>query len=126
MANRWRKRWLIVLFVMAGVLIAVGIAIWILNPRLTHYVESENFRHEMEKETARGLHFPSGQFAPIRRTGFLTAASDGFHATNGREVPLQPPRMPGPTVKNGYLARQQLCCWVWHPAPREISAIGRH
>ena len=60
---------------------AIGIA-W-LNPRLTHHIESDHFRAELAKETAKGLHFPSGQYAPIHRTGFLSATSDGFRARNG-------------------------------------------
>src|SRR5436309_1807689 len=63
---------------------AIGIA-W-LNPGLTHYVESDRFRAELEKETAKGLHFPEGQYAPIHRQGFLTAASDRFQTDNGRKA----------------------------------------
>ena len=55
-------------------------------PRLTRYVESDAFRAELEKQTAKGLHFPDGKYAPIRRTGFLTAASDSFRAENGRKA----------------------------------------
>ena len=58
----------------------------IVNPRLTRYVESDAFRAELEKATAKGLHFPAGRYAPIRRTGFLTAASDGFRAQGGRKA----------------------------------------
>ena len=67
-------------------LFACILAVAWLNPRLTRYVESDAFRAELEKQTARGLHFPSGQYAPIRRTGFLTASSDGFRAQNGRKA----------------------------------------
>ncbi len=63
-------------------LAAVLVVAW-LNPRLTKYVESDAFRGEMEKETAKGLHFKEARFAPIRRTGFLTAASDSFHGRDG-------------------------------------------
>jgi hypothetical protein len=44
-----------------------------LNPRLTRYIESDLFRSEMEKETAKGLHFPNGHYEPIKRTGTWTA-----------------------------------------------------
>ena len=40
----------------------------------------------MEKATAKGLHFTSGQYAPIRRTGFLTVASDEFRAEDGKKA----------------------------------------
>jgi hypothetical protein len=59
-----------------------GVIAW-LNPRLTRYVESDEFRAELEEATAKGLHFPSGRYAPIRRTGFFTASSDEFHAERG-------------------------------------------
>jgi len=63
-----------------------GVAVALVNPRLTRYVESDAFRAEVEKQTAKGLHFPAGVYAPIRRTGFLSAASDGFRAENGRKA----------------------------------------
>ena len=78
-----RRTWVIVI---GTVLVAVGVAIAVLSPRLTEYVESDKFRAELEKQTAKGLHFPAGKYAPIRRTGFLSAASDGFQAKNGRKA----------------------------------------
>jgi hypothetical protein len=39
---------------------------------MTHYIESDAFREAMERGTAKGLHFPSGHYDPIRRTGFWT------------------------------------------------------
>src|SRR3977135_918486 len=86
MANRWRKRWLIRAGAIGIVLCAGALAIVLLNPRLTRYVESDAFRVELEKATAKGLHFPAGKYAPIRRTGFLTASSDSFRAQNGRKA----------------------------------------
>jgi hypothetical protein len=85
-AKWWRRHWPKVAIVLATVVIAVGVAIPLLNPRLTRYVESDAFRAELEKQTAKGLHFPAGTYAPIRRTGFLSAASDGFRAQNGRKA----------------------------------------
>ena len=61
-------------------------AIALLNPRLTRYVESDAFRAEMEKATAKGLHFPKSTYGPIRRTGFLSAASDNFQAAKGEKA----------------------------------------
>ena len=73
--------------VLVGVIIVGGAAgITFINPRLTRYVESEAFRAELEKQTAKGLHFPEGKYAAIRRTGFLSAASDSFRAQNGRKA----------------------------------------
>jgi len=54
-----------------------------LNARLTGYIESDAFRAEMEKETAKGLHFPGGHYEPIKRTGTWTAETAGFHANDG-------------------------------------------
>jgi hypothetical protein len=79
-----RKGWAVAAVAIPLILAAIGIA-W-LNPQLTHYVEGDHFRAELEKETAKGLHFPNGQYAPIHRTGFLSATSDGFRANNGRKA----------------------------------------
>jgi hypothetical protein len=40
----------------------------------------------MEEETAKGLHFPQARYAPIRRTGALTAQSESFRADNGQKA----------------------------------------
>src|SRR2546429_8825112 len=37
----------------------------------------------MEKETAKGLHFPQCQYSPILRTSAFTARSERFEARNG-------------------------------------------
>jgi hypothetical protein len=58
----------------------------ILNHGLTRYIESDKFRTALDKETAHGLHFPSGRYGPIRRTGFFSAVSGGFRAENGRKA----------------------------------------
>lgn len=60
----------------------VGIAIAVLSPKLTPYLEGDSFREEMNKQTSKGLHF-KGAYEPISRTGFLTGASSGFKATDG-------------------------------------------
>ncbi|HEY4271489.1 MAG TPA: hypothetical protein VGM65_05765 [Candidatus Udaeobacter sp.] len=65
--------------------IASGVALFF-SPLLTRYVESDRFRAAMEEETAKGLHFPQGRYAPIRRTGALTAQSDRFEADSGRKA----------------------------------------
>ena len=62
--------------------IAVGVAL-LFSPLLTRYVEGDAFRIAMEEETAKGLHFPQARYAPIRRTGTLTAESDSFKADKG-------------------------------------------
>jgi hypothetical protein len=65
--------------------IAAGVAVF-LWPLLTRYLEGDAFRVAMEQETAKGLHFPQARYAPIRRTGALTARSDSFEADNGRKA----------------------------------------
>ena len=72
--------------VLAVIILAVAGVVALLNPRLTRYVESDAFRAELEKQTAKGLHFPAGKYSPIHRTGFFSAASDGFQARNGRKA----------------------------------------
>jgi hypothetical protein len=56
------------------------------SPLLTHYIESDGFRVAMENETAKGLHFPSGRYALIQRTGSVTAQSESFRASNGEKA----------------------------------------
>jgi hypothetical protein len=63
--------------------IAVVIAIVLFNPPITRYFESPRFRAGLERETAKGLHFPSAQFAPITRTGPLSATTNSFSARDG-------------------------------------------
>src|SRR5438874_9542055 len=79
-----RKGWAVAPVAILLIVGPIGIA-W-LNPQLTHYVESDRFRAELEKETAKGLHFSEGRYARIHRKGFLTAASDRFQADNGRQA----------------------------------------
>src|SRR5207248_11495928 len=79
-----RKGWAVAAVGILLILGAIGIA-W-LNPWLTHYLESDQFRAELEKETAKGLHFPAGYYAPIHRKDLLTAAADRFQADNGRKA----------------------------------------
>jgi hypothetical protein len=67
------------------IVIAAGSAVFV-SPLLTRYVEGGGFRAAMEKETAKGLHFPQAHYAPIRRTGALTAQSDSFEANEGQKA----------------------------------------
>src|SRR4029077_9045071 len=64
---------------------AAGMAVFF-SPLLTRYVEGDAFRVAMEEETAKGLHFPQARYAPIRRTGSVTAQSDSFKADNGQKA----------------------------------------
>jgi len=70
---------MVFLLVVAGVLV-------LCNSWLTRYVESDRFREALEKETAKGLHFPSGRYSPIRRAAFLTAESESFQASDGKKA----------------------------------------
>jgi hypothetical protein len=73
--------------VVPGIIAALlGTSIALFNPRLTRYVESEAFRAELEKQTAKGLHFSTGRYAAIRRTGFLSAASARFQGQDGQKA----------------------------------------
>jgi hypothetical protein len=64
---------------------AGGVAIFY-SPLFTHYIEGNAFRAAMETETTKGLHFPRGRYAPIRRTSAFTAQSEGFEASNGEKA----------------------------------------
>ena len=83
-ASMQRKGWAVAAVAILLILGAIGTA-W-LSPRLTHYIESDRFRAELERQTAKGLHFPDGHYAAIHRKGFLTAAADRFQADNGRKA----------------------------------------
>lgn len=80
--RHWQRRAVVVGAI--AVFAVVGLAL--VNPRLTRYVESDAFRAELEKQTAKGLHFRAGVYAPIRRIGFLSAASESFRAESGRKA----------------------------------------
>src|SRR5256885_14365783 len=84
MRTKARRRTIAVIVALVVIVASAGIVF--VNPRLTRYVESDAFRAELEKQTAKGLHFPAGTYAPIRRTGFLSAAADRFRAQSGRKA----------------------------------------
>ena len=83
------RRKLLILATAIGIffllVIAAGVAVFF-SPLLTRYVEGHAFRVAMGEETAKGLHFPQARYAPIRRTGALTAQSDSFKADNGQKA----------------------------------------
>lgn len=58
------------------------VALAIISPRLTPYLEGPEFRAELDKQTSKGLHF-DGKYQRIERTGFDTATAEAFHATGG-------------------------------------------
>ena len=83
------RRKLLILATAIGILfllvIAAGVTVFF-SPLLTRYVEGDAFRVKMEEETAKGLHFPRGRYARIRRTSAFTAQSDRFDADNGQKA----------------------------------------
>ena len=68
------------------VIAALAGTVFFFSPLLTHYIEGDGFRVAMENETAKGLHFSSGRYAPIRRSDSLTAQSESFQASNGKKA----------------------------------------
>src|SRR2546423_9024264 len=86
MVTGGRRPWQKIAIVIGAIVVVAGVAVALVNPRLTRYAESDAFRAELEKQTAKGLHFPAGAYSPIRRTGFLSAAADSFRAENGRKA----------------------------------------
>jgi hypothetical protein len=82
-----RKLLIIVGAITIFFVLACGIAVAVfVSPPSTRYLESDAFRGTMEKETAKGLHFPRAHYAPIRRTGALTAQTESFKADNGQKA----------------------------------------
>lgn len=81
-----QRRWLTCAGAIAVFLILLVGAVVLCNPWLTRYVESDRFRAKLEEETAKGLHFPTGRYAPIRRTGFATVGSESFQASDGQKA----------------------------------------
>ena len=83
------RRKLLILATAIGIffllVIAAGVAVFF-SPLLTRYVDGDGFRLSMEEETAKGLHFPGARYAPIRRSGALTAESDSFKADSGQKA----------------------------------------
>lgn len=85
---RFRRKLLIVaaaIGIFFLLIIAAGAAVFF-SPLVTRYIEGDTFRLAMEEETAKGLHFPQARYAPIRRTGLLTAQSESFGADNGQKA----------------------------------------
>lgn len=83
-----RRKLLIYPAATAGVfLIAAGIGVAVFySPLVTHYIESDAFRHAMEEETAKGLHFSESHYSPIRRTSAFTAETETFATRNGKKA----------------------------------------
>ena len=73
---------LFLLLALTGSAALIAVAVAIVNPGVTRYVESEAFRRELDKQTSKGLHF-EGRYGAIRRTGFLTAMTEGFSGEKG-------------------------------------------
>ena len=83
------RRKLLILAAAIGIFFLLAITAGVMaffSPLLTRCVEGNAFRLAMAEETAKGLHFPRAQYAPIRRTGPVTAQSDNFEAENGQKA----------------------------------------
>lgn len=87
-ASFFRKyRWWILAPFGLMILLIVGavLALAIVSPRLTPYLEGPELRAELDKQTSKGLHF-AGKYSRIERTGFDTAKAAEFHATGGTKA----------------------------------------
>ncbi|MEO6052948.1 MAG: hypothetical protein ABIP97_02955, partial [Chthoniobacterales bacterium] len=80
----FRYRWWLLAGI-TGIVALVIITLWVINPRLTRYVESNAFLAEMDKQTSKGLHF-TGNYRPFHRTGLLSVKSEDFQAEAGRKA----------------------------------------
>jgi hypothetical protein len=87
---RRHKVWRIVAITVIALLVMVAalpiVVTAAFSSRVSRYVESDGFRSELEKQTAKGLHFPNGHYEPIKRSGMWTAESAGFQAKEGRKA----------------------------------------
>ncbi len=81
-----RQIWLVISIVVGALAVLLVCAFAILNARLTTFVESDKFRAAMEKETAKGLHFPAAHYEPIKRTAMWTVETAEFRADDGRKA----------------------------------------
>jgi hypothetical protein len=73
---------LLFLLSFVALVVVLVLALPLANRKLTAYIESDAFRRELDKQTSKGLHF-EGEYQTIRRTGLLTAQTDGFKGGNG-------------------------------------------
>lgn len=77
------RRWFLVpVGVFLLLVLIVGLALPVISPRLTPYLEGPEFRAELDRQTSKGLHF-EGKFGPIIRAGFDMASVGEFSASNG-------------------------------------------
>lgn len=61
------RLWLkgIVIMTLTALVSITGVAL--MNPAITPYVAGESFRAELEKQTAKGLHFASSRYGGAQR-----------------------------------------------------------
>ncbi|HEX4639593.1 MAG TPA: hypothetical protein VH170_08910 [Chthoniobacterales bacterium] len=125
MSNWTRKKWVVVtIAAIFAVIIALLIAALLLNQEITRYVESPQFRAELEKETAKGLHFPSAKFAPIHRVGRFSARTESFFANGGRKAmtDLDATEITGQFNPSGIFARR----WQIDDLQIDRARVGIH
>jgi hypothetical protein len=67
------------------VALIVSAICWV-NPKLTRFVESDHFRTELERETAKGLHLQNAHYSAIHRTGTWTAETTDCQGENGHKA----------------------------------------
>jgi hypothetical protein len=84
---RRHRVWRIVAITILALLLIVAafpiVITAVFNRQINRYVERNALRAELEKQTAKGLHFPAGHYEPIKRTGTWTVESAGFQAKDG-------------------------------------------
>ena len=71
------------LLIGAAILVALLLVGYFGNLAATGIVEGANFRGMLEKETAKGMHFESAQYAPLTRVGLFGMRSDSGEGIKG-------------------------------------------
>jgi hypothetical protein len=69
-----------------GILLALIVAAFFLNRAATGLIEGAGFHAMLEKETAKGLHFDTALYAPIKRVGIFGIGADWGAGQKGRKT----------------------------------------
>jgi hypothetical protein len=75
-----RHRWSLL-----AVFVILSVGIFSVSWWLTAYVESPSFREMISRQTSKGLKI-EGEYKSVRRTGFLSASTPGFHGGGGEHT----------------------------------------
>ena len=75
----------IALPVIAVVLVVLALALYVGNEKATSFINGDGFRQMLDKATSKGMKFDA-HYAPLRRVGLFTMATDSFHGDKGTKT----------------------------------------